>query len=131
MKKLFKLFDLDQSGEIDFREFKHLMAAMHLGLKQEETLQLFQYCDEDGEGTISEKEFVRALFPDEFVELYGKSLSKEVEAAGKAKKRQSERPSSAALLALPAPVPTIFPEEAVSRLSMRRLSMRRRSSLSM
>merc|ERR1711920_1106315 len=72
MSLLFKLFDLDQSGEIDVQEFRAMVGAMNLGLKDEQVIGLFQYIDNSGDGTIDEKEFVRTLFPDDFVEMYGK-----------------------------------------------------------
>merc|ERR1712113_1380564 len=90
MSLLFKLFDLDQSGEIDVQEFRAMVGAMNLGMRDDQVISLFQYIDSSGDGTIDEKEFVRTLFPEDFVELYGKHWRDGDHEHGSASKRMSQ-----------------------------------------
>ncbi|CAK8987798.1 Potassium voltage-gated channel subfamily A member 2 (KC22) (Voltage-gated potassium channel subunit Kv1.2) [Durusdinium trenchii] len=72
MPRLFGLFDLDQSAEVDLPEFQILrLREMDMGFKEKEITELFKLIDkefkhEDSGGTIDEKEFVKTLYPDEY-----------------------------------------------------------------
>jgi len=68
---LFKVFDKDNSGELDIGEFSRMIKKMKLGLSDERILELFRIFDDDGSGTIDDKEFVKTVFPGKYVETYG------------------------------------------------------------
>ncbi|CAE7569392.1 Dnajc2 [Symbiodinium sp. KB8] len=72
LPRLFGLFDLDDSAEIDLPEFKVLLNEMDIGFKDKEITELFKLIDKDSGGTIDEREFVKTLYPDEYRELYPK-----------------------------------------------------------
>ncbi|CAK9002180.1 unnamed protein product [Durusdinium trenchii] len=72
MPRLFGLFDLDQSAEVDLPEFQILLREMDMGFKEKEITELFKLIDKDSGGTIDEKEFVKTLYPDEYRLLYPK-----------------------------------------------------------
>jgi len=60
---LFQLFDNDESGELDIKEFRFLIKKLRLGLTDDRILALFRTIDVDNGGTIDDKEFVRLFFP--------------------------------------------------------------------
>merc|ERR1712190_649054 len=68
--KLFKLFDQDKDGELDFREFTEMVNEMGLGLTKSRVMELFALFDDDGSGSIDAREFVKALFPNEYRDIY-------------------------------------------------------------
>lgn len=47
---------------------------MKLGLSESRIKQLFEHLDSDDGGTVSDREFVRRVFPDQFHEMYGGML---------------------------------------------------------
>jgi Ca2+-binding EF-hand superfamily protein len=49
---LFKLFDKDQSGSLDFDQFTDMCKYMGLFLTREQRLKLFSQADESGNGAI-------------------------------------------------------------------------------
>eukprot|EP00427_Karlodinium_veneficum_P009634 CAMPEP_0169087996 /NCGR_PEP_ID=MMETSP1015-20121227/14523_1 /TAXON_ID=342587 /ORGANISM="Karlodinium micrum, Strain CCMP2283" /LENGTH=624 /DNA_ID=CAMNT_0009148251 /DNA_START=193 /DNA_END=2068 /DNA_ORIENTATION=- len=67
---LFQVFDEDDSGELRFPEFKQMIEEMHIGLSEIRILHLFESIDGDGSGSIDDKEFVNALFPQYFKQIY-------------------------------------------------------------
>merc|ERR1712060_721723 len=58
--RLFELFDLDESAEIDMNEFLILLKEMEIGFRDEDVSELFKTIDHDSGGTIDVKEFTRA-----------------------------------------------------------------------
>jgi len=58
---LFDIFDKDQNGHITIGEFKEQLDSMSIGFTIDEIGQLVQEIDEDGDGIVSYKEFVRLL----------------------------------------------------------------------
>merc|ERR1712151_261709 len=70
--KLFALFDLDDSAEIDLNEFLLLLKEMEIGFREDDVIELFKTIDKDAGGTIDEKEFVKTLYPAEYRYMYGK-----------------------------------------------------------
>jgi len=58
-----KLFDNDESGELDIKEFRFLIKKLRLGLTDDRILALFRTIDVDHGGTIDDKEFVRLFSP--------------------------------------------------------------------
>mmetsp|Transcript_3020 Transcript_3020/g.6710 ORF Transcript_3020/g.6710 Transcript_3020/m.6710 type:complete len:684 (+) Transcript_3020:112-2163(+) len=67
---LFKLADSDDDGELHMEDFQNLLTRMQIGLSNERILALFQTFDRDGSGAVDSKEFVRALFPYSYHEIF-------------------------------------------------------------
>jgi hypothetical protein len=63
MEVLFKYFDEDQDGGLNFAEFEAMMARMHINLTRERIDALFSALDLDGGGAIDCQEFMMALWP--------------------------------------------------------------------
>lgn len=80
--RLFALFDLDASAEIDLQEFQILLGEMEIGFKEEDIVELFKAIDKDSGGTIDEKEFVKTLYPTEYRFMYGKKKGQETNVTG-------------------------------------------------
>jgi len=64
MLKAFKHIDLDNSGSIGTHELRAALNLWNVGLTPEQTEQLIQRCDVDGDGQIGYTEFVDALARD-------------------------------------------------------------------
>lgn len=67
---LFSIFAEDGSGELQLSEFKAMLTEMRIGLKDTKIIDLFEALDEDGGGSIDDREFVKRVFPDAFQALY-------------------------------------------------------------
>lgn len=67
---LFRLSDADSDGELDSQEFRELLTRMQIGFSDERILKLFQSFDNDHSGCVDEREFVRALFPHAYHDIY-------------------------------------------------------------
>jgi len=63
VKKVFKEFDTNGNGELDFDEFKRAMRVLSVSLPSVKMKQLFLLFDADESGTIDHSEFCRLLFP--------------------------------------------------------------------
>ncbi|CAJ1352835.1 unnamed protein product [Effrenium voratum] len=70
MPKLFGKFDKDGNGELEMDEFCDLVAKMRIGMKPSEASELFLAFDENGDGGITEMEFMKALFPLDYRRIY-------------------------------------------------------------
>lgn len=68
--QLFRLFDSDEDGALNFKEFRRMIHEMHVGLSDVRIAELFQAFDSDASGLIDEGEFVRLLFPSTFTESF-------------------------------------------------------------
>lgn len=62
--EVFTEVDEDDSGQIEFLEFKKLIDTFHLGLNIAKIRTLFNFFDQDGDGAISYQDFVSALYPE-------------------------------------------------------------------
>jgi len=67
---LFRLSDSDDNGELDVTEFRDLLRSMQIGFSDERIFQLFESFDQDRSGSVDDREFVRALFPSSYHEIY-------------------------------------------------------------
>jgi len=68
---LFRLFDLDNDKEMELEEFENLMIELDMGFVSSEIHGLFKNIDKDACGTIDTKEFIKAIYPDEYRSIYG------------------------------------------------------------
>lgn len=68
---LFQWFDDDDSGELGLPQFKHMIEQMQIGLSDMRIKQLFNSIDINEGGTIDDREFVQALFPQYFQQIFG------------------------------------------------------------
>lgn len=69
---LFAIFDCNDDRELSFPEFHQMLAEMGIGYRDEESLELFDFIDKDGSGYVNEMEFVRVMFPGEFLNIYSR-----------------------------------------------------------
>merc|ERR1719183_443334 len=85
VKLVFRAFDYDSSGAIDFKEFAAIQKAFTKSFDEEKCLKGFQRVDKDKSGTIDINEFVgffrsQGLF-DESFEKFDKLTTRYTEAA--------------------------------------------------
>lgn len=70
MKTLFHYYNHSGDGELNMEEFRKMIAEMQVGISDEQILSLYECIDRDGGGTIDDKEFVKALFPESFHDVF-------------------------------------------------------------
>jgi len=68
--ELFKLF-ASKDGHLTLAMFRKMLQQMRIGFSEPRIVELFKSFDNDGSGTVECEEFVRALFPGAFAEIYG------------------------------------------------------------
>jgi len=61
MIKAFRLFDDDESGKISFRNLKRVAKELGENMTDEEITEMIEEADRDGDGEISEEEFMRIM----------------------------------------------------------------------
>ena len=61
-EEVFARFDEDNSGAIDFEEFKTMLPELNVNLSEAKALKYFRQCDTDGSGEIGLEELRVALF---------------------------------------------------------------------
>ena len=59
--KAFRLFDYDQTGKISFRNLKRVAKELGENMTDEELQEMIDEADRDGDGEISEEEFLRIM----------------------------------------------------------------------
>jgi Ca2+-binding EF-hand superfamily protein len=64
LKRQFKIMDSDESGALDFGEFKKALDDYKVGCTQEEAQQVFEVFDRNRDGTINFEEFMSAILGD-------------------------------------------------------------------
>lgn len=61
MIKAFRLFDDDESGKISFKNLKRVAKELGENMTDEEIQEMIDEADRDGDGEISEEEFMRIM----------------------------------------------------------------------
>jgi len=61
MLKAFRLFDDDESGKISFRNLKRVAKELGENMTDDEITEMIEEADRDGDGEISEEEFMRIM----------------------------------------------------------------------
>merc|ERR1711976_653243 len=61
MLKAFRLFDDDETGKISFRNLKRVAKELGENMTDEEITEMIEEADRDGDGEISEEEFMRIM----------------------------------------------------------------------
>jgi len=82
IRRVFQYFDDDGSGQVEIDEFRQLVTELQIGLSDDRVTDLFNFFDTDKDGCIDEKEFVLALFPDEYAKIYGDENKRRVSQMG-------------------------------------------------
>lgn len=70
LPKLFRSFNSNSSGSINLTDFCEMVKQLRLGLRPGRVIQLFEMLDDNASGTIDDSEFVRALFPGAWHQLF-------------------------------------------------------------
>ena len=60
-KKAFRLFDDDETGKISFKNLKRVVTELGERMPDEEIHEMMRDADRDGDGEVSEKEFIAVL----------------------------------------------------------------------
>lgn len=71
---LFIDYDDNGDGELNLTEFRTMMHDMRVGLADKAITRLFETFDSDQSGFITDVEFVKAIFPQEYSELYANAI---------------------------------------------------------
>ena len=61
MLKAFRLFDEDETGKISFKNLKRVAKELGENMSDDEIQEMIDEADRDGDGEISEEEFVRIM----------------------------------------------------------------------
>ena len=61
MLKAFRLFDDDETGKISFRNLKRVAKELGENMTDDEIQEMIEEADRDGDGEISEEEFMRIM----------------------------------------------------------------------
>ena len=59
--KAFRLFDDDETGKISFRNLKRVAKELGENMTDEELQEMIDEADRDGDGEVSEEEFIRIM----------------------------------------------------------------------
>ena len=58
MKRLFKTFDINGNGVLEYKEFKKALQDFNLDLEEQDIQSLFRSFDKNGDGTLDVSEFM-------------------------------------------------------------------------
>jgi len=68
--ELFRLFG-SEGDRLTLASFRKMLSQMRIGFNEGRIVELFQSFDKDASGTVEPKEFIHALFPGAYAEMYG------------------------------------------------------------
>lgn len=69
--ELFYMFDSDKDGHLSIPEFQNMISGIHAALTDADVTELFEIFDYNRSGSIDDYEFVRALWPNMTMKIYG------------------------------------------------------------
>eukprot|EP00933_Yihiella_yeosuensis_P045406 TRINITY_DN40771_c0_g1_i1.p1 TRINITY_DN40771_c0_g1~~TRINITY_DN40771_c0_g1_i1.p1 ORF type:complete len:772 (+),score=123.47 TRINITY_DN40771_c0_g1_i1:105-2420(+) len=69
---IFKQYNTTGDGQLTAEQFFIMAEDMQCGLNEERATEVFNSIDKDGGGSIDEQEFVKAIFPSAYHQLYGR-----------------------------------------------------------
>ena len=61
IKKAFRLFDSEEKGKIGFKDLKRVAKELGENMTDEELNEMIEEADRDGDGEISEEDFIRIM----------------------------------------------------------------------
>ena len=61
IRRVFKLFDDDETGKISFRNLKRVARELGENMTDEELQEMIDEADRDGDGEVNEEEFLRIM----------------------------------------------------------------------
>ena len=61
IKKAFRLFDIDEKGKISFKDLKRVAKELGENMTDDELQEMIEEADRDGDGEISEEDFIRIM----------------------------------------------------------------------
>tara|TARA_B100000795_G_scaffold268499_1_gene255568 strand:+ start:4640 stop:6931 length:2292 start_codon:yes stop_codon:yes gene_type:complete len=64
--RMFRMFDLDGNGEIDFQEFEEVMHKFNIDIPKSQMKTLFMHYDKSGKGAIGYYDFLHHVLPADF-----------------------------------------------------------------
>jgi len=67
---LFRTFNQAGEGWLTIDDFRSMMDEMRLGLADVRIVELFHMFDKDSSGTVTDREFIRALFPKQYAQIF-------------------------------------------------------------
>ncbi|CAK9072571.1 unnamed protein product [Durusdinium trenchii] len=84
---LFSYVDVDSDGTLSISEFLELMRQLRIGIDKDTAISVFQLFDDDHSGSIAYNEFLRHIFPEEYVQQHSAaSIRKSCAIVGQAMK---------------------------------------------
>jgi len=70
--RMFRMFDLDGNGSIDFHEFEEVFHKFNIDIPHEQLLKLFRHYDKSGAGSIGYYDFLHHVLPADFPDVGSK-----------------------------------------------------------
>eukprot|EP00931_Biecheleriopsis_adriatica_P117433 TRINITY_DN92955_c0_g1_i1.p1 TRINITY_DN92955_c0_g1~~TRINITY_DN92955_c0_g1_i1.p1 ORF type:complete len:703 (+),score=125.06 TRINITY_DN92955_c0_g1_i1:96-2111(+) len=89
LPEIFKEYASAEDEQLSFENFLAMVKDMNLPIEEHRVIEVYESIDRDGGGSIDEQEFIRAIFPDAFHEIYAHAKDDDDESS----KNEGESPS--------------------------------------